>query len=171
MLKVLIIILVFFSHFIYTHADGDSKKGEKQEKSYDDREKSYDDREKSSSKAIEETKKDFEKRKKELIDDYEQGKITIKEAKNKLEQEKKQKIQEGKKKLEQEKLDNLKQSIKQKINTKFDKLGNVSYEYKKNFYEKIITKIDDILKSKDLSEKEKLLYNILKDVFEELLKK
>jgi len=125
---------------------------------------------------VDEMKKDFNKKKQELIKEYKDWNISLKEAKSKLLEERKSQIETWKKKIEEEKLkvknerlEKLKSKIRGKIEVKLEKYNNLDTEKKVVIYEKILLKINDWLENLNLSDKQKLLYNILKDIFNDFI--
>jgi hypothetical protein len=74
-------------------------------------------------------------------------------------------------KFREEKLIDLKLQVKQRIDKKLEKFSSLDKEKREDVYKKIILKIEDLLNKDNLSKKQILIYNILKSIFEDLIKK
>ena len=111
-----------------------------------------------------------------MIKNYNDGKISQEDAKNTLLKEKVVYIEAWKKRLEIErekikndKYEKLRNQIKEKLDDKLKVFEKLSTERKNGLYNKVLEKIDEWLNWTKLSDKQRLLYNILRDVFSDLL--
>ena len=196
MFKSLITFTIFFLCITFSYADSDERKEYNREETkqtsvlsfkyedddyedddYEDDDYEDDDYYKNKRNLIiEETKNNFQKRKKELINKYKEGKVSLNDTKSTLLKEKasyieiwKSKLEEEKVKNQTEKLVNLKNQVRLKLDVKLQKFNTLDKNIKNELFERVISKINEWLDNNKLSSKEKFLYSLLKNIFQDII--